>query len=146
MAVSRGLRRLLRIRTLEEQQSRMELESAMSELRLLEQALDNAAGRETHGRRMIETSARTGVIADRLAGLVECDSAGRQTTLLQPRIASAEEDAAELRRLFLAARVERRQAETLVEEAETREELDAARRGQKELDDAFGSRRSRNRK
>ena len=39
MAISRGLRRLLRVRNLEEEQSRQALESALGELNRLESAL-----------------------------------------------------------------------------------------------------------
>ena len=39
MAISRALRRLLRIRNLEEEQSRLAVESALVELRRLEHAL-----------------------------------------------------------------------------------------------------------
>lgn len=143
MPVSRSLRRLLHIRTLQEQQSRMELESALGELRQLEHALASAASRATRGRALIGSSANTGELADRLAGLEEARAASRHTASLQPRIEDAREDASELRRHFLDRRVERRQAETLVSEAEARDAIDVDRRTQQALDDAFGSRRMR---
>ena len=44
------------------------------------------------------------------------------------------------RQEFLAKRIERRQAETLIERSEARDAVDAARRTQRELDDWFLSR------
>ena len=69
MAVSRALRRLLRVRNLEEGQCRLALDSALGELSRLEQALEAAAERGSQGRRLVEASAVSGELADRLAGL-----------------------------------------------------------------------------
>ena len=84
MAVSRGLRRLLGIRNIEEEQSRLALESALAELNRLERALAAAAERDLRGRRLVETSARTGELADRLAGLEEGRTASRHAAALAP--------------------------------------------------------------
>jgi len=46
-----------------------------------------------------------------------------------------------MREEYLASRVERRQAETLIQEAEARDTLDADRRSQQGLDDWFRNRR-----
>src|SRR5271166_1600976 len=108
MAVSRAMRRLLKIRDLAEEQSRLQLESALSELRRLEQALESTAERDRRGRRLIERSARTGELPDRLAGLEESRSAGRHATALAPRIADEELEVVSLRREFLLKRVGRR--------------------------------------
>jgi hypothetical protein len=140
MAVSRGLRRLLGIRNIEEEQSRLALESALAELNRLERALAAAAERDLRGRRLVETSARTGELADRLAGLEEGRTASRHAAALAPRIAEAELDVAELRQEFLARRVERRQAETLIQEAEAQDVIEAGRHGQQALDDWYGNR------
>ncbi len=58
MAVSRALRRLLRIRELEEEQSRLALESALGELNRLKHALTATAERDRRGRRLVEASAQ----------------------------------------------------------------------------------------
>jgi flagellar biosynthesis chaperone FliJ len=143
MAVSRALRRLLRIRELEEEQNRLALESAVGELNRLEQALTAAYERERQGRRLVETSARSNQMLDRLAGLEEARSAGVHAIALGPRIDSKQEEVEARRREFLAKRVERRQAETLIEETRVRDAIDSDRRGQQSLDDWFSSRQYR---
>lgn len=143
MAISRGLRRLLRIRILQEQTCRLELDSALGELNLLAQALRSSDARDHRGRGLIGSSARTGELADRLSGLEESRIAGRHAAALRPRIANAEEEVAERRQVFLARRVERRQAETLIEEAGARDAVDAGRRAQQAVDDWYGTRRRR---
>jgi hypothetical protein len=135
VAVSRALRRLLQIRELQEEQSRLSLESALGELRRLEKCLATAVDRDRRGRRLVVTSARTGELADRVSGLEETGIGIRSAAQLRSRIEAAEEDAVELREEFLAQRVERLQAETLIEETEARDEVVAVRRSQQELDD-----------
>jgi flagellar biosynthesis chaperone FliJ len=143
MAVSRALRRLLRIRDLEEEQARLALESALGELHALEHALAAAFERDRMGRRLVDSSARTGELPDRAAGLEETRTAGRFSHALAPRIAEAEQQVFALREAYLAKRVERRQAGTLIEEAEARDALAAGRRSQQALDDWFRNRLDR---
>jgi flagellar biosynthesis chaperone FliJ len=143
VAVSRALRRLFHIRAIEERQKRIALESAIGELNRLEHALNAASERGKRSRRLIESSARTGDLADRFSGLEESETAGRHAAGLKPRIAAARETVEELREEFLAARVERRQAETLIEETEARDTLEADRRTQQALDDWHGARQHR---
>ena len=139
MAVSRALRRLLRIRVLEEEQCHLALESALGDLKGLEHALEGTAGRDRRGRSLVQASARSGELPDRLAGLQETVTAKRVAALLLPRIASAQTDVSELRQEFLEKRVERRQAETLIEETEACDALEAGRRSQQTLDDWYRS-------
>jgi len=143
MAVSRALRRLLRIRNLEEEQGRLALESALGELRNLQNALASTVERARRGRRLVGASAHSGELPDRLAGLEETRAAGRHAAALAPRIADAELDVVTLRREFLARRVERRQAETLIRETEAQDAAEAGRRGQQALDDWFGNKMHR---
>jgi hypothetical protein len=142
MAGSRTLARLLGIRNLAEHQKRQALESALGELRRLEQALVFSAGRERESRRLLAASAVSGQVADRVSALEEAQSARRHASALGPRIAQAAGEAAERRDEFLVSRVERRQAETLLEEARALEAIDAARRVQQSLDDRYGASRS----
>jgi hypothetical protein len=137
MAVSRALRRLLRIRSLEEEQRRLALESAIGELNRLEHALAATAEQDRRGRRLVEVSARSGELPDRLAGLEETRAATRHAAALAPRIAMVEFDVATLRQEFLGKRVERRQAETLIRETEARDAIEAGRHGQQALDDWY---------
>jgi flagellar biosynthesis chaperone FliJ len=135
MPASRALRRLLRVLHLEEEETRRALDTALNDLRRLEHALAAAAARNRSGRGLVVQSAVTGELADRLAGLEESLAAARRTAALQPRIRDAEQQVATRRAVYLAKRVERRQAETLVEEAAARDALEAARRTQHSLDD-----------
>jgi hypothetical protein len=140
MAVSRALRRLLRIRGLQEEQSRLALESALGELHSLENAVAATFERGRRGRRLVDASARSGQLTDRLAGLEETRSASRHAEALEPRIDAMGEEVRELREEFLTRRVERRQAEILIQETEAREAVEDGRRGQQTLDNWYSSR------
>jgi hypothetical protein len=140
MAVSRALRRLLRIRELEEEQGRIALEVAIGDLGRLTNAQEATVERGQRGRRLVGSSAVTGEFTDRLAGLEETRAAERLAIALAPRIAIADEEVVNRREDFLAKTVERRQAETLIEEAEARDAVDAERKSQQALDDWFRNR------
>jgi hypothetical protein len=140
MAVSRALRRLLRIRELEEEQCRLALESAQRELNRLEHALVATADRARRGRLLVGASAQSGELPDRLAGLEETRAADRFTAALNARRSVAKRDVAALRERFLSKRIERRQAEALVHETEARDAIEAGRRSQQGLDDWYRNR------
>jgi hypothetical protein len=137
VAASRALRRLIRVLTIEEEQSRLALESSIGALRQLEHALAANTNRERGGRQLVFSSARTGELPDRLAGLEETRSAKRRALALAPRIAQAEAEVDRCRAAFLAKRVESRQAETLIRESESKEAIVAGRRAQQSLDDWY---------
>jgi flagellar biosynthesis chaperone FliJ len=143
MAVSHAMRRLLRIRDLEEEQRRLALESALGELNRLEHALGSTAGRERRGRHLVETSVDTGELLDRLGGLEETHAAARLAAALVPRIAAVKLDTIALRQQYLGKRVERRQAETLIQETEARDAIETNRRDQQALDDWYRSQSQR---
>jgi flagellar biosynthesis chaperone FliJ len=140
MAVSRALRRLLRIRELEEEQGRLALESALGELHRLEHALESTIERKHRGRSLVLSTANTGQLTDRLAGLEETRSAVLHAAALKPRIDGMGVEVAGRRQEFLSKRVERRQAETLIAETEAQEAIEDGRRGQQSLDDWYSSR------
>lgn len=140
MAVNRALRRLLRIRDLEEEQCRLALEAGLAERSRLQAALDAAAERDRRGRRLITASAHTAELPDRLAGLEEARTARRLATALTPRLAQMDLLVAARRQEYLNKRVERRQAETLIRETEQRDAVEAGRRSQQALDDWYGNR------
>ncbi len=137
MAVPRAMRRLLRIRGMEEEQRQVALESAQGDLRRLEGLLAVVQERERRGRRLVAASAETGELMDRIAGLEEMRAARRHAAALTPRIAEAELAVTARRREFLAKRVERRQVESLIQKAEVKEAVQAGRRAQGELDGWF---------
>jgi hypothetical protein len=60
--------------------------------------------------------------------------------VLEPRIEAKEEEVEALRQEFLLKRVEHRQAETLIQETEAREAIEAGRSSQQRLDDWYSSR------
>ncbi len=99
-----------------------------------------ASERDRRGRRLVETSARTGELADRLAGIEETRAAKRLAAALAPKIAESELDVAGLRQEFLARRIERRQAGTLIQEAAAQDAIEAGRHNQQGLDDWYGNR------
>jgi hypothetical protein len=139
MPVSGVLRRLLHIRDLEEEQHRLALESARGELRRLESALAYAAARRRLGRDLAEGRGSSESI-DRQAGVVEAGAAYRLTEVLVPRIGESQEETARRSEEFLSKRVERMQAETLIEATEAADAVEAARRGQQALDEWYRSR------
>jgi flagellar biosynthesis chaperone FliJ len=141
MPVSRALQRLLRVLELEEEQCQAALETATAEFRRLERAFEAAGAQERGGRRLIAASVLRDAVEDRLAGIEETCIALRSRQVLAPRIANAEADVADLREEYLSKRVERRQAETLVEEAQKQAELENNRRGQMSLDEWYLNRR-----
>ncbi|MDR3753312.1 MAG: hypothetical protein P4K93_02860 [Terracidiphilus sp.] len=142
MAVSRAMRRLLHVLEIQEEKCRAAMESARAELKRLEQALTRSVERERGGRRLVAASAATGEITDRIAGIEETHVAQRIAAALTPRIAESESAVNLRQREFLGKRIERRQTETLIEEAEALERVEAGRRAQRDLDDWFLSRRA----
>ena len=142
MAVSRAMRRLLQVLEIQEEECRAAMELARAELKRLEQALIRSVERERGGRRLVAASAATGEIVDRIAGVEETHVAKRIAAALTPRIAESELAVNTRRREFLGKRIERRQTETIIEEAEALEDVEAGRRAQRDLDDWFLSRRA----
>jgi len=142
MAVSRAMRRLLQVLEIQEEECRAALESARAEFRQLEQALTRSVECERGGRRLVAASAVTGEVTDRIAGIEETRTARRIAAVLAPRIAEAELAVHSRRREFLGKRIERRQTETLIEEAKALDKTEAGRRAQRDLDDWFLGRRS----
>jgi hypothetical protein len=139
MAVSSALRRLLHVREMEEEQQRLALESALGELHSIEHALAGFRAREHRGRLLLNESAGGLQVSDRTAAIVEVQSAGRAATTLTIRIVAAEGVVVRIRQAFFDKRLERRQAQTLIEEAEARDAIDAGRRTQQTLDESFGA-------
>jgi flagellar biosynthesis chaperone FliJ len=135
VAVSRTLRRLLRIRELQEEQSRSALETALGELSQLETALTATEQRDRSGRKLVGSGAQSGNLTDRVAGIEEMRAAAGVASALSVRLAAAERRVAALRDSFVSSRMQRQQARTLVEDGEARIAAAEARRDQQELDD-----------
>jgi flagellar biosynthesis chaperone FliJ len=143
VAISRALRRLLQVRHLEEEQARLALESAASELHRLENALATTGQRGLLGRKLFADSTQTGDLFDRVAGLEESSAAARTATILAAAAETVHTQAEDAREEYLSVRIERRQAETLIQEAEEQEGAAAARRAQQDLDEWYRPRARR---
>jgi hypothetical protein len=131
MASTRQIERVVRIRQLEEDESRRTLELA------LELALRAANQKERAGRSLVAASASSGEIADRIAGMEESRSASRLGLALASRIRAAGDAVALFRQDYLNKRTSRLQAETLAETERAREAAINLRRGQQALDDWY---------
>lgn len=137
MSVSQAMRRLKRVLDLEEEQSKLALDSAMGQLLQLEHSITEADNQARDGRGLIVSSAQTGELTDRLAGLEEERAAGRRTATLAHQIEAAQSDAERLLHAFLDKRIESRQVGTLINESEAHDAIDAGRRSQQNLDDWY---------
>ena len=135
MPVSPTLHRLLSVRTIEEEHLRRSLDSALSDLHALERALAASHERKRAGETLLARSLGSTEIADRAAAQVEVEAALGRSAALRPRIAAAQIAATRARHDYLAKRLERRQAETLVEEAQAQQALESDRRSQQTLDE-----------
>jgi len=78
--------------------------------------------------------------SDRLAEWLKQSASRTPRNLLAPKIAGAQEQVVERRGEYLAKRVERRQAETLVRAAETEDAVVSERQAQQSLDNLFSER------
>lgn len=145
MAPVRTLERLLRVLTIEEEQEQAALESALSVLRYWESYLKAALERERRGRRLVVASASTGDGIDRAAALAETNAGSRMAAAMTTRVAKAQQNVAVQRERFLAKRLERRQAETLLRDVKARESVEQQRRVQRSADDWYLGQLWRNR-
>ena len=136
------LRRLLRIRDLEEEQSRIALEAALSNLGRWKALEGEAEARGQRGRRLITASAGNSDSTDRRAAVAEVDAAARAMDALATRLEEAQWHVDQRRGEFQACRMQQRQVETLIREAEVRERAEAERKGQQALDDWYRTRRN----
>ncbi len=145
---------LLRVRQIEEEQSRLQLEGALAAEQGVERALQLALGRK----QFLRDEARKAILGVQgnahahVAGqvdevmlqrrAVELESRGNRQALsaLKERLLEARHQCEVLRAAFLASRVRRMQVETVISEAAEVEALAAAHRHQSALDDWFGSR------
>lgn len=135
------LRRLLRIRQLEEEASRMAVELSVLERdrRIAELAV--AGELRNQGRMEFLRRAGEADTAGRAGAWMEVEEAEHQQKQIVPRLAQAESEVSERREEYLAQRTRRRQVETLLEREDAQNREKAARRAQQLLDDWF-SRRS----
>jgi flagellar export protein FliJ len=137
MPVPAAMRRLLRVRQVQEEESRAVLEKILRELNSLKAALRAASEWECKGRQIVSESMQSGELRDRLAGQVQEHTARQAKAFLAERIAAAEEQADESRQSYRAACIRMRQVSTLIEKVQGEERLYEARRQQNNLDDWY---------
>jgi hypothetical protein len=140
MLISPTLRRLLSIRELEEEQSRIALEAAVGEMNRLKIALAGAAQSGQAGRRLVASGVESGNLTDRISGLQEMRAADNLAGALSRKLAIATPEVARQRERFLATRIQRRQAESLIKQSESLAEVEERRRNQRDLDDGHRAR------
>jgi flagellar export protein FliJ len=140
MAAKKVLERLLRLRELEEEQNRLELEAAVGDRNRIAQELNAALERRAQGRRSFVAGIGEVDSAQRCGGVLEMEQARRLGQRIAPRLEAAEDEMLRQREKFLVSRTGKRQVETLVEQQRQDEHQLAMRRAQQMLDDWFGRR------
>ncbi len=144
MAVGSGgrtLKRLARLRELEEEQSRLELELAARRRAEVAENVNAAVAAQATGRRSFVSGVVQGDGLERVAGLAAMRQAEGRRTALMPHLAEADRQLAVERDEYLARRTERRQVDTLLAEQRAEEQREAAHRAQQMLDDWYGRKR-----
>lgn len=135
MSRVRVLRRLCELRALEEQQAAGHYEMAVENLHRLLRAFDTSCRRSREGRRLLSASMESSEVHDRLFGINEMNSVARLSSKLQQLIRDAEAAVESSRDRFVAKRIEKGQAESLVDTASKAAALELLRRNQLGLDD-----------
>jgi flagellar export protein FliJ len=143
MAKGRVLNRLLRLRELEEELSRVQLEAAVGDRNRVAGELAVVVQRQAHGRKSFAAWAGDPDTAGRTGAMIAMEQARKQRTRIEPRLEAAEREVIRQREEFLAHRTERRQVETLVDEQQATMREETARRAQQMLDDWYGRRSPR---
>jgi flagellar export protein FliJ len=140
MTVRPALTRLLRVRELEEELTRIALEAAVVERDRVEREMAAVRERKALGRMSFAAGIEGGNGLERAGGLVAMELAENEQRHLTPRLQAADNQVALRRAEFLARRIGRRQAETLLTEAKRTAAAEADRRAQQMLDDWYGRR------
>jgi flagellar biosynthesis chaperone FliJ len=143
MPGKRVLQRLLRIRELREEQSRVELEAAVGQRNRVGEEFMEAKSRETQGRSAFVAGISEDDRIGRAAGMIEMEQARKERPRIATRLEAANAEVERQRDEFLAHRTARRQVETLVSAKQATLRAEAARRAQQTLDDWYGRRGSR---
>jgi hypothetical protein len=143
------LLRLLRLRGVLENASRMEVERRTA----LAARIDGAQMRQRETIRNSREQALRNISEDapeqarhRTAEWMNVESAAWREQQLQPLAQAAQGRVAEAREEFLERRKERQQVESVLENQQARLKFEQERRTQRELDDWFGANQVRNRR
>lgn len=140
MAKRRVLVRLLRLRELEEELSRVELEAAVGARNRVAAEQAAAAGRQAQARGGFAASLGDRDTAGRTGAVIAMEQARRQQVRIEPRLESADQEVIRQREGYLTRRTGRQQVETLLEREHRTQQEETARRAQQMLDDWYGRR------
>ncbi len=140
------LQRLLRLRSLVEETSRMELESRAALAARIQQRrareLETVRENRAYVIASISEDGEVGEQAERRGeGWSAAEGAARRERQLAPLSEAADRRVAEVRDEFIERRKERRQVESILDEAKERVRIEQERRAQRSLDDWFGMKR-----
>jgi flagellar export protein FliJ len=138
--IRRVLTRLLRLRELEEEQTRIQLESAVGDRDRVQEDLAQTADYLTQGRQSFRASVTNRDAMGRTGAVLETEQARQQRLRILPRLQAAEAEVTRQREEYLLRRTGRRQVETLVENEKEMAAVETARRVQQILDDWYGRR------
>ena len=143
MAKRRVLQRLLRLRELEEELSRLELEAAVGERNRVAGELAAAVKRHAHGREVFAAAIGEPDTAGRTGAVMAMEQARKQRIRVEPRLETADREVVRQREEFLTRRTGRRQVETLVDREQLAAQEAVSHRAQQMLDDWYGRRSTR---
>lgn len=131
------LRRLCTLRVLEEQHRASLLANAKQRLREVEVALEKSGEQRHEGKTLVRRSVSSSTVEDRVAGLEEIDAAVRKASAVLALKGEVENLVRQLRESFLSKRMERRQAEGVLDFMLRKEARNAERRSQSDLDEWY---------
>ena len=140
MVMKRTLNRLLRLRELEEELSRLELELAVAERNSRKQEVALAVSRQMQGRRSFAAGIGEQNELARTAGLLESEEAQKLRLRVEPYLEASDREVSRRQVDFLSRRTGRRQVETLLEDELNKVKIETGRRTQQAIDDWYGRR------
>lgn len=140
MQKEKTLARLTRLRQMEEEMSRMDLEAVVAERERIFRRWQAAAASRSAGRTSFTASVERRDEPGRQDSLQAIEQGRRRQDSLAAMLVSADHAVEKVRGEFLARRTATRQAETLTQEARDQRRAEENRRVQQMLDDWFGHR------
>lgn len=143
MPTSPLLKRLLRVRELQQEQTEAALKRTSLHLQILKEALYTAHARQARGRDLFINSAGIEHPTDRLAGLFETQIARAHQQKLKTEIRQAELLVEERMKELEASHQELRKGELLRDAMEVKANAESRRRFQKEIDELHRNRSKR---
>lgn len=136
----KAIQRLLRLRELEEEQSRRRLEAATRQLSQIELAMESAVQRQVQSRENFLAAVTENDVQRRVGSILDMGQGVQHQRHIEPTLRAIEIEVVSQRAEFLSKRTYRQQVETLIANARQRADADTTRRAQQMLDDWYGRR------